>query len=66
MATVGQKLIAPEPGWMRVDSTDTRIEIARPIRTERNSTHYAGSLYYGNITTRFKFKGTKLRLIGLV
>jgi hypothetical protein len=70
MATVGQQLTAPEPGWKRYDDTDSAFVYGGPtgaVWTRQtlaglyNSTQtYAGT---SGGTIRFDFIGTKLRII---
>lgn len=70
MAKVGDILLQPETGWKRYDDTDKNIKY---IGTWSNATS-APDRYYNKTTIatsiigdkcRFRFYGTKLRIIGL-
>jgi|GEM_PF-2388609 len=70
MAVIGQQLTAPEPGWSRNDDThaylsysSTNFALASDANAH-NSTYHG--LKTGNTTdfVTFKFKGTKIRIIG--
>ncbi|MDA1763503.1 hypothetical protein PDK32_25040 [Bacillus cereus] len=71
-AKLGDKLLQPEPGWSRSDDTNSLIsyETSYGSNWSKDSSHpyYNGSVTYksgaGNQKIRFKFKGTKVRLIG--
>jgi hypothetical protein len=73
MATIGQQLTQPEPGWRRIDSNDSRITYTGQYWQSRG---YAGSwggsvmLFDYSMTGQFKYEtatflffGTKVRLI---
>lgn len=71
MATVGQTLTAPEAGWRRYDDTNSLIKL------KGNWNRYSGTASYYNSThsttgsnldsfVEFSFKGTALRLIGIL
>ncbi|BCZ46921.1 hypothetical protein psyc5s11_29880 [Clostridium gelidum] len=70
MATIGQTLPAPETGWSRYDDLDSRIGFL-PINAwslsygsyYNDNIHLTGSTNVGAYVI-FKFKGTKLRIIG--
>jgi hypothetical protein len=66
MATIGQALTAPEAGWRRYDNTDSRIKYTGTWSTATGSQYYGGSTqftYVNTDTVKFKFMGTKLRII---
>ncbi|PEN53268.1 hypothetical protein CN540_20320 [Bacillus toyonensis] len=73
---VGDQLRQPEPGWKRIDDTDSNIQYGGVWATESKSTHYNSTLHYKHdssnptdtnpSTIKFDFEGTKLRIIGLV
>jgi hypothetical protein len=59
MATIGQKLAAPEAGWLRFDNADSHIKYNDSwVVTSAN--HYSATL--GSSYT-FVFSGTKFRII---
>ncbi|CUU45570.1 Ig-like domain-containing protein [Clostridium beijerinckii] len=65
-ATIGQQLALPETGWRRYDDSDSKIQY---IGTNWNSYlsgtwGYNGSSHDGIETIKFKFYGTKFRVIG--
>lgn len=68
MATVGQQLTTPEAGWKRYDDTDSRL-IYQGVYNDYGSNYSwnNGTIkQFINADTKlnFKFKGTKLRIIG--
>jgi hypothetical protein len=70
MATVGQPLIAPEPGWKRFDDRDSRIKFSgRTLFRGSGATYYNSTeTWFENPSTlphkiNFKFYGTKFRII---
>lgn len=67
MATVGQQLTAPEAGWKRYDDREPYI-IANFMKSGTGSDAYNGTVMYTGAVDakiRFRFKGTKLRIIGV-
>ncbi|WP_326514173.1 Ig-like domain-containing protein [Clostridium intestinale] len=67
-ATVGQQLKSPEAGWRRYDDTDSKIIYSgNGWQIENNSVEYNSTMNYNvtdsNAKIRFKFYGSKLRLI---
>jgi hypothetical protein len=69
MATIGQQLLQPETGWRRYDQKDSRILFSNGTWNTNNSNSpaYNGSQATSNslgATCTFKFKGSKIRLIG--
>ncbi|MRS26408.1 hypothetical protein [Bacillus sp. RIT694] len=74
LARLGDKLIEPEPGWVRFDDTHKNIEYNGFWKTTEadvscyNNTHHWKSKEDNNdsiISARFLFKGTKFRLISM-
>lgn len=71
-AKIGVILAKPEPGWNRFDETDSLISYdtsnGGAWAKDSSQNYYNGSVTYksgsGNQKMSFKFKGTKLRLIG--
>ncbi len=66
-ATVGEQLLQPEDSWKRYDNEEDRISYKSAIASSTydgcyNSTYHI--IYYGE-SVEFKFKGTKLRVIGV-
>jgi len=67
MATVGDQLTAPEPGWKRYDDKDPVFKYIGTWNNDDNYLHYANTSRYSNqagAKISFIFKGTKLRVIG--
>ncbi|WP_077846613.1 Ig-like domain-containing protein, partial [Clostridium puniceum] len=71
-ATVGQQLLQPEPGWQRYDDTDSMISYSNSwaISNYNKDTNYNAykETAHGNCgvvgsTIKFKFYGTKLRIL---
>ncbi|WP_223268682.1 hypothetical protein [Bacillus toyonensis] len=74
LARLGDKLVEPEPGWVRFDDTHKNIEYNGFWKTTEadvscyNNTHHWKSKADNNdstISARFLFKGTKFRLISM-
>ena len=68
MATVGERLVAPEEGWRRfnVNSNDFSIKNFT-YYTDTATGLYNNDTYYAvSGTVTFKFKGTKLRILGQI
>ncbi|PFO87279.1 hypothetical protein [Bacillus cereus] len=74
LARLGDKLVEPEPGWVRFDDTHKSIEYNGFWKTTEgdvscyNNTHHWKSKEDNNdstISARFLFKGTKFRLISM-
>lgn len=74
LARLGDKLVEPEPGWVRFDDTHKNIEYNGFWKTTEgdvscyNNTHHWKSKEDNNdstISARFVFKGTKFRLISM-
>ncbi|WP_257152900.1 hypothetical protein [Bacillus cereus] len=74
LARLGDKLVKPEPGWVRFDDTHKNIEYNGFWKTTEtdvscyNNTHHWKSKEDNNdstISARFLFKGTKFRLISM-
>ncbi|SHI65951.1 fibronectin type III domain-containing protein [Propionispora hippei] len=66
MATVGQSLTAPESGWQRFGSSESRFIYNGTWSTDVNVLYYNGSQQGTtelNASIVFKFTGTKLRII---
>lgn len=66
-ATIGQPLTSPEDGWRRYDDNDSRISYTGTFSLETaNSNYYNNTEHniYNSGKIRFKFWGTKLRIIG--
>lgn len=69
-ATVGQQLTQPETGWRRYDDTDSKIQYVGswgrdyPNYCYNSSWTYIFSPNISGSSITFKFKGTKLRIIG--
>lgn len=67
MATIGQQLTAPEAGWRRYDDTDSALKYSPPLATTTTATaNYKSTikLWSPNALISFRFKGTKIRVIG--
>lgn len=67
MAIVGEQLTAPETGWKRYDDKDPYINYVGTWSSDASNGTYNGNGSYSNTLTstiKFKFKGTKIRLIG--
>ncbi|MBP2633993.1 MAG: hypothetical protein H6Q70_4621 [Firmicutes bacterium] len=67
MATVGEKLTAPETGWTRYDDTDSNISYSATWSYAEDSLYYNGHRYSTTKKgdqVKFNFMGTKLRIIG--
>ncbi|SHO46859.1 hypothetical protein [Anaerocolumna xylanovorans] len=69
-ATVGQPLTSPEEGWQRFDSEDPKLHyegawFRETKGTAVNAWNHAENYSWGgdNSTIRFKFYGTKIRII---
>lgn len=65
--TLGQGLTQPEAGWKRYDDTDPFIKYEGTWLTKSNGIFYNNTLHYAKTNgakISFKFKGTKIRLIG--
>ncbi|MCM3201629.1 hypothetical protein M3631_22205 [Bacillus cereus] len=69
-------LFEPEPGWKRIDDTDSNIQYtgvwaAGPdVRCYNDTIHYKGSISNtppdaNPVSVKFNFEGSKLRIIGL-
>lgn len=70
-ASVGEKLTSPEDGWRRYDESHSKIKYEGVWLNENNAAYLNGSVKYSqfnNTNSRlvFKFKGTKLRILGPV
>jgi hypothetical protein len=67
VAQVGQQLTSPEPGWKRYDDTHPAIKYTGSgWNTESNAVHYNSIIHWSRTIgdkIRFKFKGTKIRII---
>lgn len=68
-ATIGQKLPAPEAGWKRYDDSSPQIRYEGVWLVESNAAYLNGKSRYSefnntNSKLTFKFKGTKLRILG--
>jgi hypothetical protein len=69
MATIGQQLTAPEAGWKRYDDRNSAIKYTGTWNVVTGDARfYNGTVTWINNPTntsiRFKFKGTKIRIIG--
>jgi SPRY domain len=72
MATVGQQLTAPEAGWKRYDNTDINIMYSTGVGSWVTYTDASLNMYKHtgiqnntkNSTIKFRFYGTKFRIIG--
>ncbi len=65
--SVGDALTAPESGWKRYDDTNSSFVRTGNWYTDGSSSAYNGSVRYAKTTNealKFKFYGTKLRIIG--
>lgn len=69
-ASIGDKLNLPETGWERYDDTHAGFKYNGVFRISTNDTvNYNGTMHWVSAVTtptsiEFKFKGTKLRVIG--
>ncbi|SCY72078.1 hypothetical protein SAMN05720606_10891 [Paenibacillus polysaccharolyticus] len=72
VAQIGQQLVSPEPGWRRYDDSHSAIvyigtnwifQTQTGTSTLYNSTHHYSAQGKGDNEVRFKFYGTKFRLI---
>lgn len=69
MATVGQQLLQPEAGWRRIDDSNPFFVFSSGfVRNTVDANAYGGSYTVTSDpttqTVRFKFRGSKLRIIG--
>lgn len=67
MATIGQQLTSPEASWRRYDDSESKILYDGTWKKYIESSDYNGSANYtftSGDSIRFKFRGTKLRIIG--
>ncbi|MFA9466779.1 MAG: fibronectin type III domain-containing protein [Velocimicrobium sp.] len=66
-ATVGEKLTSAENGWQRIDDRNSNIEYIGSDWIKKESTYYSNqTISYSSSEDkeiRFKFKGTKIRLL---
>lgn len=65
MANIGDQLLSPEAGWKRVDNTYLTFD--QGFKRATGDHLYSSTQTYGRTigaTVKFKFYGTKLRLIG--
>ncbi|WMJ88882.1 Ig-like domain-containing protein [Anaerocolumna sp. MB42-C2] len=69
-ATVGDQLTTPENGWLRYDNLNPNITYeGNDWKTTNHVNHYDGTVAVtksGNGIMKFKFKGTKIRIISSV
>lgn len=70
-ATIGRPLTSPEAGWQRIDNTDELIQYSSGFNIYSSATCYNGSHKWGETPTtgkyiKFKFYGTKLRIIDAI
>lgn len=72
VAQIGQQLVSPEPGWRRYDDSHSAIvyigtnwifQTQTGTSALYNSTHHYSAQGKGDNEARFKFYGTKFRLI---
>jgi len=67
MAIIGQQLTTPEAGWNRFDDSHGSLSyVGSGWNTEVNSVHFGGSAHWSRTigdSIKFKFRGTKIRLI---
>ncbi len=64
-ASVGDKLTAPEEGWVRYDDKDPLITYTGAWSTDTNAVYYKGSQKYTQTGSySFKFTGNSFRLLG--
>jgi hypothetical protein len=70
MAKVGQALTAPEAGWRRIDDTDTNIQYSGSTQIspyDGNTVNgYARILFKPDGLIRFRFLGSKIRILGIL
>lgn len=73
MAIIGDKLLLPEDGWNRYDDTDELISyigdnwsILTSFNTFYNSTLHQCQILDMNAKIKFKFSGTKLRILNAI
>ncbi|WP_336122223.1 discoidin domain-containing protein [Paenibacillus polysaccharolyticus] len=67
---VGEPLTSPDSGWKRIDDTDSRLLYTPSFTYSSNSNCYNGGAHQvvpnaSEQTCKFRFYGTKLRLISL-
>ncbi len=67
---VGEPLTSPDSGWKRIDDTDPRLVYTPSFTYSSNSNCYNGGAHQvvpnaSEQTCKFRFYGTKLRLISL-
>lgn len=63
MATIGQALTSPEPGWRRYDDTDSRIKYSSSASKMSGANYWNGAITQAvSMVTTIKFKGSKFRL----
>lgn len=66
-ATIGLGLDQPEAGWMRYDDANPFIKYEGIWETVSNGVLYENTVHFSKLRDakiRFKFKGTKIRLVG--
>lgn len=69
MANIGQQLLSPEAGWRRYNETDSNLIFSGSWASTNDSGCYQGNEKYTSTigsSVRFKFYGTKLRIITYV
>ncbi|WP_254613116.1 discoidin domain-containing protein [Brevibacillus sp. HB1.2] len=67
MATIGERLLTPEKGWVRYDHTSSFVKYTGTWQTETGSWNSGGTSTYtttSDATISFSFSGTQLRIIG--
>ncbi len=68
MATVGQSLGTPEPGWQRIDQNSPKVYYSWGWSVTSSSVLYGGTVLEctnnAGASYTFRFYGTKLRIIG--
>ncbi|RCX09886.1 hypothetical protein DFR58_13325 [Anaerobacterium chartisolvens] len=70
-ATVGEQLTSPEEGWKRIDDKDSSIIYSDGFKLDTNDVLYNRGHHYSTSPTtgkfiKFKFYGTKLRIIDTI
>lgn len=67
-ASIGEQLKEPENGWKRYDDANEKFLYSSGWKAHINGLNQYNSTYHSNTTVnetiKFKFKGTKLRILG--
>mgnify|MGYP001198613580 CR=1 FL=1 len=67
MANIGDRLVAPESGWIRLEENDPTLILNGTWKPQDNSDHSGGRCIHSNVagdSISFILKGTRFRIIG--